>query len=274
MRYSLIPRLSGFCGHRWVPLAGMVVVMFGTLLSGSVAAESEVDVPFSSIAGVNVLTLGDASGPSGTSVTVQLALENEDPVKGIQFDILFESAKAFFSGAVATARSSLMVIGAEQIADNQARIILYFDTDDQLAPGSGDVAEVTFSLLGPGGESTDLILSGMILSDPAGNPLTVSGVDGLLTVENPLEVPGLQISALKNPGRVRTLQILVRVSNGSGSAPTVTAGGSTVEMTSLGQAIYEGTYSATQTATSVTISATDTNIVGTGTAPQTIVSFQ
>ena len=231
------------------------------------------DADFSIVQNQNTLDLGDASGPSGTSVTVQLALENEDAVKGIQADIIFDGTKAFFSGVTTTARSTGMVVDGEQISENLARLILYFDDNGQLAPGSGDVADVTFTLQGPGGGSTPLTLSDLILSDPAGNPLVVTGTNGLLTVAEPLEVPGLQISVLNNPGRNRTLQILVRVSNGSGSVPTVAAGGANVVMTSIGQAVYVGPYFATEISTGVTISASDTNSQGTGTA-QTTVSFQ
>jgi hypothetical protein len=228
------------------------------------------DADFSIVQTRNNLDLGDASGPSGTSVTVQLALENEDAVKGIEADVSFDGTKAFFSGIAATSRSVGMVVKGDQISQNRAHIVLYFDNDSQLTPGSGDVAEVTFTLQGPGGGQTALALIYMILSDPAGNPLLVTGTNGHLTVEAPLDAPTLQISVLKNPGRPATMQILVRVANGSGTAPTVTADDSSVAMTSLGQAVYLGTYSATQTASSVTISASDTNLQGTGTAQVTV----
>jgi Cohesin domain len=228
---------------------------------------------FSIVQNENVLTLGDASGPSGTSVTVALDLANQDAVKGIQADITFDGTKAYFSGIAASARATGMVVQGEQISENLARIILYYDSVTQLAIGSGEVAEVTFTLQGPGGGSTELALGDMVLSGVSGGSLPVTGTDGQLTVENPEAIPNLQITALKNPGRARTMQILVRIANGSGAAPTVNAGGSSVSMTALGQAVYLGSYSATQTATSVTISASDTNVLGLGTA-QTTVSFQ
>jgi hypothetical protein len=87
------------------------------------------------------------------------------------------------------------------------------------------------------------------------------------------EAPSLQISVLKNPGRPRTFQVLVLVTNGSGSAPTVTAGGANVGMTSLGESVYIGSYSAAEAANSITISASDTNSEGSG-STQATVSFQ
>lgn len=231
------------------------------------------DADFSIVQNQNLVDLGDASGPSGTSVTVQLSLDNDDLVKGIQADILFDGTQAFFTGITAAGRASGMAADGEQIDANRARIILYYDDSSQLAAGSGDVAEVTFTLQGPGGGSTALTLSDLVLSGPTGNSLTVTGTTGLLTVETPQAIPVLQVPVLKNPGRPRTMQILVKISNGSGSVPTVTAGGSNVTMTSIGQAVYVGDYSATQTTDSVTITATDNNIVGLGTG-QVTVSFQ
>lgn len=227
---------------------------------------------FSIVQNTNALALGTASGTSGTSVTVALSLVNEDLVKGIQADITFDGTKAYFAGIATAARTAGMIASGEQVAENRARIILYYDTASQLAAGTGDVAELTFTLQGPGG-STILTLTDMELSGTTGGALPVTGANGQINVAAPLAVPSLQITALKNPGRERTLQILVRVDYGSGSAPTVTAGGSTIAMTALGQAVYLGSYSATQAAASVTISASDTNSQGLGTA-QTTVSFQ
>ncbi|MBU8871707.1 MAG: cohesin domain-containing protein [Gemmatimonadales bacterium] len=254
MKLTLIPRLA------WV-----FSVMIALIGSGVASADSS--------AGLNTLALSNASGPSGTQVTVRLALENVDGVKGIQADIVFDGAKAFFSGVIATTRSTGMVVQGEAVGENRVRLILYFGDAAQLEPGSGDVAEVTFTLQGAGGESTALTLSNMILSDLEGSALSVTGTNGLLNVADPLEIPDLQISALKNPGRVRTLQILVRISSGSGSDPTVEIGGSFPTMTSLGQGVWSGVYSATLSATSDTIKAKDSNILGVG-SEQTTVSFQ
>jgi len=67
--------------------------------------------------------------------------------------------------------------------------------------------------------------------------------DVLLAVELngvPEELPSLQISALKNPGRPHTLHILVLVDHGSGSVPRVTAGRTNIGMSYLGEGVYSG----------------------------------
>jgi hypothetical protein len=97
--------------------------------------------------------------------------------------------------------------------------------------------------------------------------------DVLLAVEIdgvPDIIPSLQISALKNPGRPRTLHILVLVTNGSGSVPQVVAGRANLVMSYLGEGVYSGTYFASLGTESVTITASDTNSAGTGTAQASV----
>lgn len=84
------------------------------------------------------------------------------------------------------------------------------------------------------------------------------------------EVPALQISALKNPGRVRSLSIFVRVSNGSGDPPVVTVGEDEVMMSALADSVFLGLYSAASDAASASITATDTNVHGVGSRETTV----
>ncbi len=111
------------------------------------------------------------------------------------------------------------------------------------------------SVVDVNGAQIDDVLLAVVKSDPPEDP------------------PELQISVLKNPGRPRSLQILVEVTNGSGSFPTVIANGLKVTVIGMGEGVYSGVYSAAQSVTGVTISATDTNNEGSGSS-QTAVSFQ
>ena len=69
---------------------------------------------------------------------------------------------------------------------------------------------------------------------------------------------------MKNPGRIRSLSILVRVSNGSGGPPLLMAGETAVPMSAVADSVYLGLYSATAGAGSLKIKASDTNVHGTG----------
>lgn len=232
------------------------------------------DAVFFVTATTNALGLETASGASGATVTVPLVLDNEDAVQGIQTDILFDGAYAYFSGVALATRSTGMAVDGEQIAAGRARVILYYEGDSQLGIGSDPVAEISFTLQGPGGGSTPLTLESTVLSGPKGQSYAAQTSAGSLTVSEPEGTPVLQITALKNPGRPRTLQILVHVRAGSasGSNLQVSVDGTYPDLTDLGQGVYLGVYSAAENATSVTIEASDRNINGLGTA-QAIVDL-
>ena len=230
------------------------------------------DGNFSITLNSNALALGTASGASGSTVTVPLSLDNEDIVKGVQLDITLNGETAYLAGVVGSGRGAGMVAESTMVDANRARVILYHDTTAQIAAGTGEIAQLSFTLQGAGGFSSTLTPTDMVLSSPQGGALPVSGSNGQLTISAPTEVPVVQVVGLKNPGRTRMLQIMVHVANGSGSAPTVTAAGSNVAMTALGQGVYMGSYAAAATATSVSVSASDTNNQGTGSG-QTTVSF-
>jgi hypothetical protein len=95
--------------------------------------------------------------------------------------------------------------------------------------------------------------------------------DVLLRANYPIAgAPDLQISALKNPGRVRSLLIFVNVSQGSGNPPSVKIGETDIQVSALSDSIYFGEYFAAPDESSVTITATDTNDSGTGSEQITV----
>ena len=88
----------------------------------------------------------------------------------------------------------------------------------------------------------------------------------------PAGAPDLRVSALKNPGRVRSLLIFVTVSGGSGNPPVVKVGDTDIQVSAVGDSVYLGQYFASSGDSSVTVTATDTNATGTGSG-QTTVEF-
>lgn len=97
------------------------------------------------------------------------------------------------------------------------------------------------------------------------------GLSGVVTVtSDPVGPPRVDLSVLKNPGRPRHLQIFVSVADGSGNAPSVSLGGTSVTMTSLGEGVFTGTAFVEQSTSSVTVTATDTVGDATGTDSETV----
>jgi hypothetical protein len=217
----------------------------------------------------NTLGIGTAEGASGASVTVDLTLENLDSVKGIQADIGYDPSVAIFVNGAASGRASGMTASAAGVGTGLARVVLYYDGSQSLSPGSGTVGQLTFTLIGPKDAQTDLDVFDPILSDPDGDPLSVLVDGGGLTITQG-QAPRVDLAVLKNPGRARSLQIMVTVLHGSGSAPTVTAAGNAVAMSSLGNGVYRGQYWVPIDVNSVTVNASDTNDDGQGTDQVTV----
>jgi len=111
-------------------------------------------------------------------------------------------------------------------------------------------------------------------SDWADAPGAGAQVDDVLirTSYPPPGAPDLEISVLKNPGQVRSLLILVTVSEGSGNPPTVKVGDTEIQVSAIGNSVYLGRYFASSVESSVTVTATDASATGTGSG-QTTVEF-
>lgn len=132
----------------------------------------------------DTLSLGTASGESGTDVLVPLDLNNQDAVGGIQLDVLFDPAVVSFTGAVSASRAAGMSIGSSIPAAGRLRVLMYFvpadGTADSIATGTGAVADLTFHILGTGG--TALTPDAAELSDRTGQELSVTAAAGRITV--------------------------------------------------------------------------------------------
>lgn len=219
----------------------------------------------------NVLALGSTSGPNGQVVTVPLTLDNEDTIKGIQLDvsIVAPSAAEFVGVVAAEAAENLGMTAEGDPTSSGGRVLLFFENMSSLEPDFGEVATLSFRLTGAMNEQATITPTAIVLSDPSAGTVPGTGQSGVLTVTTgPAEVPGLQVAALKNPGRPRMVQIFVVVENGS--APTVTAGESSVTMTPVSGSIYQGVHFAGQSASSVDVTAMSTNDAGTGTETVTV----
>lgn len=132
--------------------------------------------------GSDTLSIGSATGSSGSQVTVDVSLNNSQSVKGLQSDIQFNAGVASFSDFTGFGRGAGMQASSQVLSAGVVRILLYFDTASVLAAGQGSVARLTFNLTGAAGTNTALTPTSMVLSDPDAQQLAVTGVAGSLTV--------------------------------------------------------------------------------------------
>ncbi|MBD3162832.1 MAG: hypothetical protein GF346_10570, partial [Candidatus Eisenbacteria bacterium] len=220
----------------------------------------------------NVLSMGEATGQMGGQASVPLNLENEDVVKGVQTDVQFDPAVVSYVSGEATGRGTGMSYSASVVGGNKVRVILYYADATTLPAGSGPLADLTFSLIGADGSSTPLTPTATILSDPAGDPLPVTEEAGEIAIGG--AAPTLEIFVLRNPGRLRNLQVFVAADQNLASL-AVSAGGTPVAMeeTDPVHEIHRGTVHVSESLDEILISATGTNGSGEEGSVQTTLTF-
>ncbi len=218
----------------------------------------------------NELSIGSAVGMSGTQASVSLGLANEDVVKTLQGDIEFDPAVVAYVGGAVTDRGIGMTYTASATG-NRVSYVLTYSGQGTLAPGTGDLAGLTFSLLGATGSQTSLVPANSVLRDATGNPLNLTASPGGITITGTALPPALRVTALKNPGRTRIVQIFV-VANQDLATLSVTASGAPVAMSEIdaGRNIYHGIVRVGNGESSVAISATGSNAIGAGHAETTV----
>jgi len=269
---GIINGLPAVGTHNWtVPDIGSAnCLVRARAFDGAAESSDTSDASFEIQQGQNTIGLSDAEGFSGSSVTVELSLQNDNNVKGLQADIQYDASVASFVGISGFDRGAQMSASGEEMSNGVARFLLFYDDDSELLPGTGIVAQLTFALVGTENDQTVLTPNDITISDPDAVELPASGENGSLTIGAAPDPPVIQINALKNPGRGRTIQIFIAVALGSGNSPTVTVGGQAAVLTHLGNSIYLAQHAAPSGTQSVTIVATDTNSNGQSTEEITL----
>lgn len=220
----------------------------------------------------NTVAIGSNQGESGTSLALPITLANDAPVKGLQFDVLYDDDVLAFAGASATGRAAGMVAASHVVSAGRARVVMYHDDAATVAAGTGEVGRLVFEVVGGAPAATSNVLpADLVLSDADGGPLAATGAQGVVTVAAATVVPSLQISVLRNPGRPRTFQVLVSIAHGSRNLPSVTVGGTPVPMSPLdGLTRFSGTFSVADGTAETVVIASDTNSQGPGTSQVTV----
>lgn len=214
----------------------------------------------------NTLGLDSSAAPAGDTAEIEFSLANEDAVGGIQADIVFDPDVAVFNHLSLVDRAVDMTAESRVVEPGRLRVVLYFSASGSLPHGAGALAQLSFTMQGDTDDDTALEFEDILLSDADGFGLDGIGTAGHLTVLAPQDPPALTIAVLKNPGRTQTMRVMVTVTGGSGSLPTVTASDQSVVMSDLGGGVFGGQVLAPINQANLTFVATDTNSHGTGTA--------
>jgi hypothetical protein len=126
----------------------------------------------------------DGSGQPGSSVKINLNLENFEDIAGVQF--ILRDIPNFISvnDVKTTSRSAGFETAFNEDGTGGAIIILYSKSGNVITPGKGPIVELTMDVSPDAiiGESSQLQLENVILSDPAGVSVSTVTEDGTFNI--------------------------------------------------------------------------------------------
>lgn len=221
----------------------------------------------------NRLTVGEGAGPSEGQATVAILLSNEDLIRSVASEIVFDPAVVRYEGGSAIGRAQGMVYSGQVVDGNRLRLSLFYLDASTLPAGGGVIAEVSFRLVGAAGTQTSLVPTGTVMIGVNDQPVVSTSEPGRIDVgPADLQAPTLTLSVLRNPGRPRSIQIFVHADQRLDQI-TVAAPGTEVPMLLIDEAknIHMGTLLVGSEATSVVIEATGIAAGRTGSARTTVV---
>ena len=132
---------------------------------------------------IESLSIGSASAPVNSIVTIPVSVTNVTNISGISFDLFYNSSIV----AVSSIRASENFIGSSitQNIDNANGTTSIVLTNSNLISASAEtpVIDIAFNVTGGSGSSTSLDLQNVKFSDVNSNPYTPAVVlDGMITV--------------------------------------------------------------------------------------------
>lgn len=133
------------------------------------------------------VTIGSVNYPGYTAdVGVPVILDNpNDYVSGIQFDLLADPNMINLTGVTTVGSANGFIADFNTLSDGSNRVIFYNATTNDSLPLSAD----TVMILHYDGSAIvsaviDLLISNVLVSDPGGNALAATGVNGAIELGN------------------------------------------------------------------------------------------
>ena len=125
---------------------------------------------------------------SGSTFGLSVAIDNATNLAGVQFDLAFDSS---LIAGVSVTQGALLTGWTFQSGhpggDPGVVRVVTFTWGTPLSGGSGDVAVFTFQAIAAG--TTPANITGIVLSDGAGNAIPAVAANGQVTVQAPNEAP-------------------------------------------------------------------------------------
>ena len=148
------------------------------------------------------LSASSASGAPGTSVTVSVNFTpGATAVSTIQLDLLIPSSLTYVSTATGSAATAAGKGAQGNLISGAVRILVF--GLNQTAIGGGSVADIQFNIAGNSAAGTfPTSISNIIASDANGNPVSISGTGGSITIKGTAPAAPTNLSPINGATRV------------------------------------------------------------------------
>jgi type VI protein secretion system component Hcp len=146
------------------------------------------------------LTAGTGSGLAGTAVDLPIRLNpGSASICSLQFDFGYSAALTYVSTTPGT-----LPAGAN-VSSTSSRVIIYQFTPTPQPIANGTIVTIRFNIVaGTAPGSIPVTVSGVVASDAVANPISVSGVNGSVTVLAPADTAPPVISSVASSGITQT----------------------------------------------------------------------
>ncbi len=164
-----------------------------TVQAGNAAGNWSTDGPSTTLStlpssAATVLTAGNVSGVAGDVITVPVDLTSTGEVTGMQFDLSYDQTQLIYQQASLGSLTSGFMVSANPVGD-RLKVMIFSVSNTPIASGSGSVVQLQFKVAEgvQAGQTSTLGLSGVILSDAQGQPITATVNNGQFSVPQPAD---------------------------------------------------------------------------------------
>ncbi|TEB14841.1 Chitinase A1 precursor [Pelotomaculum sp. FP] len=164
-----------------------------TVQAGNAAGSWSTDGPSTTLStlpssAATVLTAGNVSGVAGDVITVPVDLTSTGEVTGMQFDLSYDQTQLIYQQASLGSLTSGFMVSANPVGD-RLKVMIFSVSNTPIASGSGSVVQLQFKVSEgvQAGQTSTLGLSGVILSDAQGQPITATVNNGQFSVPQPAD---------------------------------------------------------------------------------------
>ena len=133
--------------------------------------------------GANVISITNTSGPINSTITIEVAIANDNPFVAFQLDIPLPAGFSYVNSTIALnpSRSNGHTIAANVISGNTLRIISYSGANANYLLNTGTIA--TFNVTAPSTVATHTFnITNPTISSPAGVNIWTSSTSGVVSV--------------------------------------------------------------------------------------------